>query len=396
MRLIEISKVSSQKFFWEGKIQKHGRIYFVLFLFFISVLSAGDSRSSKPLLVRVGVLSLFTPVEVSVNFDETVPARLIIKGKTIKKEEKSFRILFLNGLMFINGEKADKFIGPARISEFELSIPNRIKRRYYAKLEVFPNGAKSALTLVTEIPIEEYVAGIVFSELGENAPTEAQKAAAVVVRSFVISSLNRHAKDGYDFCDTTHCAVYRGLDGGINLEKSRAATIKTAGVVLTWNGKPVKAFFHSTCGGTTHTPQEVWGEETAYPYRSVKCPYCVGAAHFRWTTKIEKARLAPIFSPEKRTEIDLTWQKNDVRVSFDGRSLLLTREEFRMAVGRKLGWHLILSPWFEFRDLGDVYEFTGRGFGHGVGLCEEGAMEMAHRSFNWKTIVKFYFPRASF
>lgn len=329
-------------------------------------------------------------------FEEVLPVTVIRRGMAIRREGKNFKILLKNGEMFVNEEKADKLASSSAISEFELTIPNRIKRKYCGKLFIFPSETKSFLTIVTEVPLEDYVAGIVYSEMGERAPIEAKKALAVVVRSFVLSSLNRHAKDGYDLCDTTHCAVYRGLEGGLELARVKTETRKTAGVVLIWGGKPIKAFFHSTCGGETHTPREVWGEDTDYPYRPVKCPYCAKAEHFKWSSRIKKTDLLAVFSLDDNREIVLTWRGNRIGVSSGSCFSLLTREEFRMAVGRKLGWSLILSPWFDFRDAGEVYIFEGHGFGHGVGLCEEGAMEMARRGSSWRMILRFYFPGAAF
>ena len=241
---------------------------------------------------------------------------------------------------------------------------------------------------------------------GKGAPdalVEAQRAMGTVVRSFVLASIGRHASEGFDVCDTTHCAVYRGLDGGQALDDLRRNLAPTAGIILSHEGWPVRAFFHSTCGGKTHTPEQVWGNTAAYPYKPVTCPYCKGAKHYRWSNRIEKADIARALSippdvvgAHSCAPLRLvTVGKNGIRIEWPGSSMLITREEFRIKVCRALGWTALYSPWFDMRLTGNAYEFDGRGFGHGVGLCEEGAKEMARRGFRWQAIVKRYFPRAN-
>lgn len=394
MWFIDIVKSFLPEFLWKNALPKCLSI--VLFLSLILNLFVTPSSSSSSLLVRVGVLSLFSPTEVAVKFNKRTVVVITKHGKSHQTVGENFQILLVDGAMKVDNEYTDKFETSGAVSDFELSIPKRIKRRYLGRLEVFPDNKGAALTIVADIPIEEYVAGVVYSEMGDDAPSEAEKAMAVVARSFVLSSLNRHAKDGYDFCDTTHCAVYRGLDGGSRLARTRSETMKTSGIILTWQGETIKAFFHSTCGGRSHTPREVWGEDTVYPYRPVKCPYCAKAERFNWSAKIKKVDLLSVFLPEETGEITLAWEGNKIEVSRNNAHLLLAREEFRLAIGRKLGWNLIFSPWFDFTDMGDSYEFKGRGFGHGVGLCEEGAMQMARKGFSWRAILSFYFPSASF
>ena len=307
----------------------------------------------------------------------------------------NFDISLENGVLDVGGIPASKMTGQVRCAEFEVEIPGQIKRRYSGALALWPSGEKSEIVIVITLPLEELVAAGVYSEFGEKAPLEAKRSLAVAVRSFLLASKGRHGNEGYDVCDTTHCLVFRGLEGGQGLDETRRGLKAVEGAIIFYDGKPVQAFFHATCGGMTRAPEEVWGRSVGYPYRRIACPYCGNSLHYRWSSEIGKADLARALSiPEGAAWQLKTTGEGSVSLNVSGSTKVLLSEEFRIMVGRELGWNLLYSPWFSVRATGGGYYFEGRGFGHGVGLCEGGAVEMAHRGNHWPAIIRFYFPDA--
>ena len=170
------------------------------------------------------------------------------------------------------------------MDEFAMEIPGRFVRRYRGALTIRKPPAGPELRLVIAMPLEELVAPSVMAESG-GSHEEAQRAMAVVVRSFLLASKGRHG-DGFDVCDTSHCAVFRGLDDEVELNRTRRLLAASSRVALTYKGQPVKAYFHAVGGGKTHTPEQVWGRKESFPYRSVICGYCRKARHYRWSAVI--------------------------------------------------------------------------------------------------------------
>jgi stage II sporulation protein D len=127
--------------------------------------------------------------------------------------------------------------------------------------------AAGSLTAVVEMDREVAVASIVAAE-APNAPFEAQKAQAVVTRSFLAASRARHG--GFDFCDTTHCQFLRDPPPDNSLP-ARAAK-STSNLVITYEGRPIAALYSADCGGQTRTPADAGWKDEPYPYFSVECP----------------------------------------------------------------------------------------------------------------------------
>ncbi len=116
--------------------------------------------------------------------------------------------------------------------------------------------------IINRVSLEEYLYGVVPKEIPSSAPLEALKAQAIVSRSYSLSNLNKHIKDGYNLCDSTHCQVY----GGYSAEKdsTNTAVDKTKGMILEYNDRAVDAVFHSSSGGHTESSENVWGTKIPY------------------------------------------------------------------------------------------------------------------------------------
>jgi len=152
------------------------------------------------------------------------------------------------------------------------SAPFEIEgRAYRGALEIFAN-ARRTLTVVNELPLEEYLRGVVPNELNPTTfgELEALKAQAVAARTYIQRNLGQYKKEGYDVCATDACQVYLGA-----LTEDALATqaiVDTRGIVATYDGKPINALYSSTCGGRTEDAENIFGEKVPYLV-STSCEY---------------------------------------------------------------------------------------------------------------------------
>jgi SpoIID/LytB domain protein len=274
-----------------------------------------------------------------------------------------------------------------------------------------------------EESLEDYVLGVMRAEGSMESEPEALKALAVAIRTYAMKNRGRHAKDGYDFCSTTHCQrflagvrsprVSKGSDDEQALPDGRAsdrmlqAVRTTAGqTLLDDRGQLVDAYFGASCGGETANVGSLWGV-TPPPYlRGVRDEYCLSGPHAAWTDTITRANLLRALQSDDRTNVgaridQIVVSKRDA----SGRAEFITLEgehrksvrgwDFKIVVGRVLGWNVLKSSRFEISRSGSNFVFRGSGFGHGLGLCQEGAHVMAARGASYQRILEKYFPGTS-
>src|SRR5262245_50401915 len=255
-----------------------------------------------------------------------------------------------------------------------------------------------------ELPLEDYLFGVLSAEASVENELEALKAQAIVSRTFALNNRGRHAESGYDFCSTTHCQRFVFSQRKMP-SAARRAVEATAGVVMLDNSAGlIDAYFHAACGGWTANIESLWGVTPAPPYlKGVRDDYCVTSPNRSWTKAIPAKELARALQSDKRT--DAGERLNRVIVSkrdSTGRAEMITLEgdrrvvvrgwDFKIIVGRSLGWQMIKSSRFEVTRADSDFVFRGSGFGHGLGLCQEGAHVMARRGMDHRRILDHYFP----
>jgi stage II sporulation protein D len=291
---------------------------------------------------------------------------------------------------------------------------------YRGVLEVF--AASGGVSVVNQLPVDQYLAGVVNAEMGRRAPSEraALEAQAIVARTYALKNRGKRGSDGFDLTATAADQVYGGV--GAETDLGLEAVHRTAGEVLTYGGQLITVFFHSTCGYSTASPEEVLRYGERLPYLrpvSDKSPtgyYCDISPRFRWSVEWDAAtlirilrRTIPAVLGVDSTAID---DLRDVRVQRTGPSGRVM--EMRVVVGH--GEIPVFGPdlrrVLETPDgnmLGstaiqlDVTKQDGRlqrvladgaGWGHGLGLCQWGAVGRARAGQDARTIVTTYFPGA--
>jgi stage II sporulation protein D len=255
---------------------------------------------------------------------------------------------------------------------------------------------------IREVPFEAYVAGVVAAEGSVEERLEALKALAVASRTYALQNPGRHAREGFDYCSTTHCQQFWWPE---KLRTPvRQAVEQTAGEVLQdAQGRLAESYFHAACGGQTANLEALWGVRAPAHLRGVRDDYCEQRPNRNWQTELPVAQLAAALHREPRTDAGAQLQRIEITQrdeSGRAQTVALVGErrktingwDFKILVGRALGWQWVKSSWFEVQRKGDKFIFTGRGFGHGLGLCQEGAHVMAERGMNYRQILAYYFP----
>jgi len=242
---------------------------------------------------------------------------------------------------------------------------------------------------VVELPVERYVAGVLAGESSVFRNEEALKAMAVAARTYAARLRGRHVKEGFDFCATTHCQRL-DLDGiGDRMMKAAAAT---QGELLWFDGKPAFSVYSRNCGGRT----EVWPDLTVPYLRVQRDPYC-GPAAWTWPATPRQLILALKASglsvPDDLVDVSIlertaSGRAKTLALMGKTRSVPIAAGSFRFAIGRALGWNTLRGEQYEVHGL----YFRGKGQGHGVGLCQNGADAMAGAGKSYREILAFYYP----
>ena len=238
-------------------------------------------------------------------------------------------------------------------------------------------------------PLEVYVARVLAGEAEPRAPDQAFQALAVAIRTFALANAGRHASDDFDLCDGTHCQVPRGADAA-----TRRAAMATAGQVLTWNGAVAAVFYSASCGGRSESPDQVW-PGADYPYMR-SAPDEVHEDDPPWTLdltlrEVQRALAGAGFQGRLRdVEVrDRNPSGRATRLRVSGlQPAVIAANQFRAVIGTVT----LRSTAFSIDRRGTTLRFTGRGYGHGVGLCVIGAGRRAARGESVRAILAQYYP----
>ncbi len=243
------------------------------------------------------------------------------------------------------------------------------------------------IRIINKLDMEKYIAAVIEAEGGNHAPLEYYKAQAVLIRTFTIKNLLKHAEEGFDLCDEVHCQAYKGRCSQ-HLEII-LATNSTAGKVLTDESDIlIMSPFHSNCGGMTSSAGVVWQKDLPY-LQSIKDPFCTQSPAATWTYSISRKQWDSFISMYTKSNID--YRRYDFSFNAPKRTKFIVIHGIELNV-RTIREHFGLkSAYFSIVNKGDSLIFEGKGYGHGVGMCQEGAMEMARVGYSWLDIIHFYF-----
>lgn len=362
------------------------------------------------------------------------------------------RIQVLDGatgqvLLLLNSETKVK-VNPAEVQGKVSALQYKGKR--YRGGITMQSLAESDITLINELSLDEYLYSVVPSEMPSDWPLEALKAQAVAARNYAIVTMGKHNAHGFDLCSTEHCQAYNGLEQ--EKDSSTEAVNATKGKFITYNGKLITAFFHSSSGGHTEDSENVWSAKTDY-IRGVDDKYSLGSPYDNWTIDLERKEI-------KEKLVKAGYDLGDIidisilEISPYGRVTKLSikgtketkvfeKEKIRSIMGTRA----LRSIWYKLKTDADIfvtgsltgasqlnrpsnmyvvsasgkskasspgnlvsvkgssgtkaynvipgtYTFEGKGFGHGLGMSQYGAKGMAEAGYNYEKILEHYYQGA--
>jgi stage II sporulation protein D len=264
--------------------------------------------------------------------------------------------------------------------------PKMAERAYPGSLELTKQG--SSFLLVSTVPLEEYVAGVVQAEAGKDHWMEYYKLQAVSCRTYALANKRRHEVEGFEVCDGTHCQVFKGKNTQDSIRQAVALTRDL--VVVDADIRLIHATFHSNCGGETMNAEDLWSKSEPY-LQSTMDTFCLHAPHAVWEKSIPRTSWLNYLRKTYGVDTD---DSNVVASVTDHapecRELYLANLS-RVPLSQVRKDFDLRSTYFSIHPDGSMVVLSGRGFGHGIGMCQEGAMRMAKDGFSYEAILHHYF-----
>jgi len=244
------------------------------------------------------------------------------------------------------------------------------------------------LKMINSLPIENYLPGVVEAEVGPNTHLECYKAQSIICRTYAFRNINKHASNACNLCDDVHCQAYKGIsnkNANIHL-----AVNSTAGMVaVSQEGKLINALFSANCGGQTANSEDVWSGKENY-LRSIVDPHCTNTKQAKWEKTIPTKAWVD-FLKKNGLQLSDTVNANNLTLKIPNR-----QKDYKTIYGNipytklRSGFGL-KSAYFNVEATKDMVKLSGFGYGHGVGMCQEGAMAMAQKGFSYEQIIQYYF-----
>ncbi|MCZ7644128.1 MAG: SpoIID/LytB domain-containing protein [Planctomycetota bacterium] len=365
---------------------------------------APDALASDEPIIRVAVLKKVHEVRLTST-----------QGATIRGDDASIGPIQASaGVLLIRDQPALSINGQGLGRAVQLELTSSDARAYLMlngqevapKLSVYRDPAAGALTVVAHLPLEDYLCGVLAGEVPyARWHPEALKAQAVASRSYALNQMRARGHDAYDVEADVMSQVFKA---GFRDEPAlREAAGATRGLVVTCRGQLFPTYFHSTSGGHTEAVETVFTEQAPLPpLRGVSSPFSSISPVNAWTARLDKEELrqklaaAPELggrsvgalrglrfiatprSPRRAERVEVVHAQG----SFE-----LPANRFRLIAGAGV----LRSVWIDrVSDAGSAFEFSGRGFGHGVGMCQYGSQGMAQQGYGYRQILGFYYPGA--
>ena len=341
--------------------------------------------------VRVRLKSLGTgPWRIrsstTLRIDDHAEAPLHLDG------DRGVELRIAEGRVLIDGRDLGAEVELEGDGPLEVRSSDHPTRRYAGRLSLRPGDLPHP---VLSLPLEDYLTQVVPREMPLDYPDAALRAQVIASRSYALWTIGRRKDQAYDVADDETSQVFGDLESrGSRIE---GLVRSTRGIVLVWEGKALPAYFSANCGGHTRSNGEAFGESPLQPLRGAVCGSCGWSPHYRWRADLAARELTRALGLEAAPDEARLEQPGSVwepRIEFlrEGRELLsLDARELR----RRLGFHRIKSTCIGAVVVGGGRaRIEGRGFGHGVGLCQNGARGLAEAGFGPIRILSHYFPGA--
>jgi len=275
---------------------------------------------------------------------------------------------------------------------FKIKSATPALTQHIAEQEIILQPKNCFIQVINNLALDNYVAGVVEAEVGARQQLEYYKVQSTICRTYVLGHLRKHEKDGFNMCDKEHCQVFKGKSLA-NLDIITAVEQTSNSVLEDDNLNLIVAAFHSNCGGQTVSSAEVWNKAQSY-FVPTRDTFCINSRNAHWEKEISKKvwfkYLKKKFPQNDSLDFPKTYnflqptRKKDFEVKLIKIPLKDLRTDFNLK-----------STYFSVEDAGDVLILKGKGFGHGIGLCQEGAIRMAKIGYSYADIIHFYYRNVS-
>lgn len=240
------------------------------------------------------------------------------------------------------------------------------------------NARNGRIQLINVVDIDNYVSAVVEGESGYELPLEYYKLQAILSRTYALKNKLKHSDEGFAVCDKVHCQVYHKK---CTREEIVKATFATSSMVAVDNElQLINTIFHSNCGGQTCNSEDVWSQEISY-LRCIKDTFCLRETNATWQKKVHKRQLNNYFGAKENGAFNFN-QDNNRPTNKRLHSVPLTK--IRSDFGLR-------STYFTIIEKGDSAIISGKGYGHGVGLCQQGGINMARLGYGYVDILNHYY-----
>ncbi len=279
------------------------------------------------------------------------------------------------------------FLGDAAAAvKMKTIAPAMAGRRFDNDLSFFIQDHQ--LKVRNRLDLEKYVAGVVEVEAGPAQTPEYYKVQTIICRTYGLSNLRRHEVEHFNLCDNVHCQAYKGYNH-LNAAIEEAA-FTTKNLVLVDNkSELITTAFHSNCGGETCNSEDVWGLKKSY-LRSTKDTFCLRQRNAHWTKMVAKKQWWEYLSQNCKP---CAQDSSELCCDFtqDNRKLYLEVDSTPIPLKNIRNELKLKSAFFSIQVQNDSLLFVGKGYGHGVGLCQEGAIQMAKQGLKYGYILHYYY-----
>ncbi|MBK9671633.1 MAG: SpoIID/LytB domain-containing protein [Bacteroidetes bacterium] len=357
-------------------------------------------------LLTIPLFNFATTVNIGVYTDLQVTSMLVTQqsgnyylhfDNSSKREmdnESVYFIFAINDSILVKSNQ--QIFGRFKRIEFKENTPSVLKVRCIlpsTTSKLFDNNLvlfseNGSLKLRNEVELENYVAGVVEMEAGSNHTLEYYKVQAIICRTYALSNLRRHETERYNLCDNVHCQVYKG-NNRLN-QQITEATLQTKNLVLVdKKSELITTAFHSNCGGQTCNSEDVWGMSKPY-LRSVRDTFCTRQRNATWVKSVPKANWVNYLNQNCKpcandtTLLCCNFDQTERKTSLNYSTIQIPLKNIRSDLKLK-------SSFFAIQLLPDSVLFVGKGYGHGVGLCQEGAIQMAKAGLKYNYILHYYY-----
>lgn len=311
----------------------------------------------------------------------------IYKNNPITLKIKNNKISVLKNNQFLGEYSELVFQKAGLVNAFKINTEIKASHERIYDDELHLSVVDSNFVLVNRVELERYVAGVVQSEIfGSSEDVDFFKIQAIIVRTYAITNLMKHMNEGFNLCDGVHCQSYKRRCNHSNIMMAVSQTF--CDVVVDNDGKLISAAFHSNSGGQTENSEDVWVIKTTY-LKSKVDTFSLDMRNSNWEKKIAKKDWLNYFtknypwvvnSPNYETKLLTFKQETRQKNILDSIPVRNVRRDFNLK-----------SSFFSVISDGDQVVLKGKGYGHGVGLSQEGAVKMIKQGYSYEDVIKFYY-----